>query len=36
MELKEKIKLIATLYKKSDKKTKIKIGILMSGESNKK
>ncbi len=36
MELKERIKLIAILYKKSDKKTKIKVGILMSVESNKR
>ncbi|EDT26685.1 hypothetical protein AC5_0040 [Clostridium perfringens CPE str. F4969] len=36
MELKERIKLIATLYKKSDKKTKILVGVLMSGKSNNK
>ena len=36
MELKERIKLIAILYEKSDKKKKILVGVLMSGEGNNK
>ena len=36
MELKERIKLIAILYEKSDKKTKILVGVLMSGKGNNK
>ena len=35
MELKEKIKKIAKLYKQSSQKTKILVGLLMLGKNDK-